>query len=607
LTNLESTSGDEILSLLQSPQPPSSKAMLTVLISHLETFPQHFVLVLDDYHVITTQTVHDAVAFLVDHLPPQMHLVLTSREDPPFPLARLRGRGQLSEIRVDDLRFTPDEAALFLQQALSIDLSTQQLAELDRRTEGWIAGLQLAALAMKGREDVAGFISAFTGSHRFILDYLIEEVLSRQSEDLQNFLLQTSILSRLSGPLCNAVTGRTDGQQALEQIEHGNMFLIGLDDERYWYRYHHLFAEVLRNRLIHTRDGQLAELHRRASIWFEENGWVGESVEHAILSQDSERVARLIESHGDRIWMRGEVVTLLRWLEALSDESIRMRPKLGLNHAFMLTAIDAFVEAEQRLLEIEPVLASLSDVDAATHTALLGQAATIRATIAIQLDYPEEITLAAGNQALAQLPESLVQWRAWAMMIVGNAQFAKNGDMATAQSLLEEATRLAERADDLFTHLVALAYLTQIYLIQGRLGQIEATCQSLFQRAGTLSWKGRPALGVARMSRAWVRYERNELMGAYEDVIEGQQATEGYELKRVCLPSFVLLARLERLRGDELKARELMQQAVEMMHRDRLIPASIAVSAWQAWLWLKQDDLASAIQWAQEIEPTTYG
>ncbi|MCL4247992.1 MAG: hypothetical protein KJ065_07575 [Anaerolineae bacterium] len=605
LTRLEGIDSDEILSLLNSPQAPAPGTMLALLINHLEASPQPLVLVLDDYHVIVAQAVHNAVTFLLEHLPPQMHLVLISREDPPFPLARLRGRDQLMEIRADDLRFTADEASAFLERSLGIHLNTQQIAELERRTEGWIAGLQLAALAMKGREDIAGFISAFTGSHRFILDYLIEEVLSHQSEDLQNFLLESSILNRLCGPLCDAVTGRSDGQSTLEYVERGNMFLIMLDDERYWYRYHHLFAEVLRNRLKHRHTDRLPELHRRASAWFEANDWVGEAVEHAILAQDSDRVARLLEAYGDRIWRRGEVTTVLRWMESLPDEVMRMRPKLGLNHAFMLTAIDAFVEAEKRLIEVERVLAELPDADVATQTALQGQAATIRATISIQLDYPKDITLAAGNQALAQLPESLVNWRAWAMMIVGNAHFALNSNIETAQNLLEEAIDLGDRAGDLFTMLVALAYLTQIYLIQGKLRQIEAICRSLFERAGTLGWKGQPALGVARMSRAWVRYERNDLAGAHRDVIEGQLATEGYELKRVSLPSYVLLACLERLSANDERAREIMQGAVDMMERENLTPASIAVSAWQAWMSLKQGDIAAANAWAQAIEPTT--
>ncbi|MBZ0304129.1 MAG: hypothetical protein K8J31_30620, partial [Anaerolineae bacterium] len=241
LTNVGSfLESEDLLSLLQSSQPPPPKAILTSLISQMEAYPNRLGLVLDDYHLISTPVIHEAMAFFLDHLPYQMRLVITSREDPPLPLARLRGRGQLAEIRADDLRFLKEEAALFLQEALGLTLTTQQVMDLDARTEGWIAGLQLAALAMKGREDLTGFISAFTGSHRFILDYLTEEVLSRQPEHIQSFLLQTSILNHMCGPLCNVVSGRSDSLVLLEQIERDNLFLIPLDDDRRWYRYHHL-------------------------------------------------------------------------------------------------------------------------------------------------------------------------------------------------------------------------------------------------------------------------------------------------------------------------------------------------------------------------------
>jgi LuxR family maltose regulon positive regulatory protein len=272
---------DEALSLLQTSQPPPPKVILTALISGLETIDIRCALILDDYHLISNQVIHDALTFLVEHLPLQMHLVLISREDPPLPLARLRARGQLAEIRVDDLRFTLEEATQFLDQRPGIQLRVDQVQDLESRTEGWIAGLQLVALAMQGREDLDGFIAAFTGSHRYILDYLTEEVLNQQPESVRSFLLQTSILNRLSASLCDAITGQSNGHMLLEQIDRSNLFLISLDDERYWFRYHHLFADMLRRHLQHTSPDSEAELHHRASLWFEQNGWVTEAVEHA--------------------------------------------------------------------------------------------------------------------------------------------------------------------------------------------------------------------------------------------------------------------------------------------------------------------------------------
>ena len=346
---------EDLLALLHSPQPPPPKAILTALISQAENFPQPFALVLDDYHRVA-DPIHEALAFLIDHMPPQMRLVITSREDPSLPLSRLRARRQLAEIRADDLRFTKEEAALFLEQILGVNLSADQIAELDTRTEGWIAGLQLAALAMKGRKDVAGFITAFTGSHRFILDYLTDEVLSRQPEAIQSFLLQTSILNRLNGSLCNAVTGRSDGQAILEQIERSNLFLIALDDDRTWYRYHHLFGDMLHRHLRQSSFANLPDLYRKASLWFEQNGLAGEAIEYVLSGQDSARAAGLIQQHGASVWSRGEVTTFLRWLRALPEETLRGYPNLALDYVFVLILTDAYSEAERQLLAVEQVL-----------------------------------------------------------------------------------------------------------------------------------------------------------------------------------------------------------------------------------------------------------
>src|SRR5205085_8495126 len=245
------TIGEGVLNALQSPQPPPPEAVLTALLDEIAAIPDHFILVLDDYHVLEAQPVDQALAYLVEHLPPQMHLVIATREDPALPLARLRARGQLTEVRATDLRFTPAEAAAFLNQAMGLHLSIEDIAALERRTEGWIAGLQLAALSLQGHEDAASFIRSFTGSHHFVLDYLLEEVLHQQDARLQTFLLRTSILDRMTGPLCDAVLmdPSVSGQETLEYIERANLFLVPLDNERRWYRYHQLFADLLRQRL----------------------------------------------------------------------------------------------------------------------------------------------------------------------------------------------------------------------------------------------------------------------------------------------------------------------------------------------------------------------
>jgi LuxR family maltose regulon positive regulatory protein len=264
--------GEGLLAVLQSPQPLQIENILTNLLNEISTTSENFLLVLDDYHSIDSQPVNQSLVFLIDHLPPQMHLVIITREDPSLPLARYRAKNQLTELRASDLRFTPDEAGAFLNQVMGLKLLAEDIAALETRTEGWIAGLQLAALSMQGREDTASFILAFTGSHRFVLDYLAEEVLQHQAEHLRNFLLQTAILDKLCAPLCNAVTMREDGKEILDTLERSNLFLIPLDDQRQWYRYHHLFAEVLLTHLMEAQPEQISNLHQRASAWYEQNG-----------------------------------------------------------------------------------------------------------------------------------------------------------------------------------------------------------------------------------------------------------------------------------------------------------------------------------------------
>ncbi len=323
LKAIDANFGAGTLGALQSPQPPPMEAILTALINEFATVPDHFALVLDDYHLITTQPIHDALAFLLDHLPPNLHLVIATRADPPLPLARLRGRGQLTELRLTHLRFTHDEAAAFLNTCVSLNLSPEDVAALEARTEGWVAGLQMAAVSMQGQEDVAGFIQAFTGSDRYILDYLVEEVLQRQPESVQTFLLQTAILDRLTGPLCDAVTGQDDGQATLERMERANLFILPLDNELRWYRYHHLFADLLRYRLHQAQPDQVPILHGRAGAWYEQNGLITEAIDHALAAGDPEWAAHLIEQAAESTMLRGEVATLLRWVEALPEDLVR--------------------------------------------------------------------------------------------------------------------------------------------------------------------------------------------------------------------------------------------------------------------------------------------
>jgi len=420
LQTIAANIGKGALVVLQSPQPPSTESILTTLVNEINTVPDNFILVLDDYHVIDSKPVDEALTFLLKHLPPQMHLVITTREDPHLPLARLRARGQLTELRAADLRFTPAEAAEFLNQVMGLNLSAEDAAMLETRTEGWVTGLQLAALSMQGRQDTASFIKSFTGSHHFVLDYLIEEILQQQSESIQTFLLRTSILDRLCGPLCDAVLGSpsASGQETLEYLERANLFIVPLDNERLWYRYHHLFADVLRMHLTAEQPDQLPALHRRASEWYEQNGSPPDAIHHALAAKDFGRAADLIELVMPAMNRNQQFVLLLGWLKALPDELVRVRPVLCVGIAAVsltrggLEGVESWLQDAERWLNMtanirgrpEAQAAGMVVVDEEEFRRLPGMIALIRGARALARgDMPETVKNANCNLALSRI------------------------------------------------------------------------------------------------------------------------------------------------------------------------------------------------------------
>ncbi len=428
LQSLKPELGATALELLQSPQPPPVESILTLLLNDIAAFNVDFALVLDDYHVITKPAIHAALAFLIDHLPPHMQVVITSRIDPPLPLARLRVRGQLTELRAADLRFTPDEVAAFLNEVMGLRLSADEVAALEQRTEGWIAGLQLAALSMQDHADIASFIRSFTGSHAYIIDYLAEEVVQRQSAEIRSFLLQTSILERMNGPLCDAVTGRSDSQPLLEQLEHANLFITPLDDRREWYRYHHLFAEVLQVHLRRDQPELAPELHGRASEWCEQHGLTAEAIGHALSAADFERAARLVEQTAWTLIGHGELSTLQTALDRLPAPLVQARPRLGLAYATILSISNRLAALEARLNEVDGVLADdklrRDESLLADRDALLGQSAILRAHLALEHyeDPPRAVDLC--RQALARISSENTQLRSVAFCITWVARSA---------------------------------------------------------------------------------------------------------------------------------------------------------------------------------------
>jgi len=359
LQTVEEEIGEGVLSSLRAPGSPPVEALTGALINELADVPGTLAIVLDDYHLIDSDQVHGMVAFLLERLPSNVHVLIASRIDPPLPLARLRARGQITEINATDLFFTREEAVTFLKETMGLNLSEEDVAALEERTEGWIAGLQLFALSMRDREDVPGFVRAFSGSHRDVLDFLSEEVLERQSEQMRAFLLETSILQRLTEELCDAVTDRDDGQEALERLERENLFVVPLDDERRWYRYHHLFADVLRGLLEQERSEEVKELHLRAASWYERNGWASDAVEHALAAGDAGRAARLVEYYTQALLQRGEGVTVDRWLSALPAGLLRSRPRLSLARAILALISGRADEVEPLLTDAERALATV--------------------------------------------------------------------------------------------------------------------------------------------------------------------------------------------------------------------------------------------------------
>jgi len=467
--------------LLGPPAPPSFEGLVTALINELaaQRGDGEVLLVLDDYHLIDAQPVHVSLGFVLEHLPPGLHLVLASRSDPPLPLARLRAGGQLAELRAADLRFTAEEAAALLRESAGADLPAAAVAALAARTEGWVAGLQLAALSLRGQADPAGFVAAFSGSHRYVLDYLAEEVLDRQHEELRTFLLETSLLERLSGGLCDAVTGRDGSQAMLERVEQAGLFLMPLDEVRGWWRYHHLFADLLRARLQQQRPGRVADLHRAAAAWSEEHGLADDAVRHALAAGDTAWAARLVERNVETLLGRSEGATLRRWLSALPAESVRDRPRLCLAQAygaamgFQVEALEALLDDAERAFAVsgdEPYeasagrpVSSLANVPAGIAF-LRAVLARLRGGAALASDY--------NRQTLAQLGEDdwlmryLVRWNQAAADWLG-------GRPGPAERGLTEVLAELRAAGQFFAGFLAMRVcydLGEVQRAQGNLG-----------------------------------------------------------------------------------------------------------------------------------------
>jgi LuxR family maltose regulon positive regulatory protein len=602
IDQLQPGSGESALTLLGAPQASPIEVVLTILLNELAVLPTEAVLVLDDYHLIESGVIHEALTFLIEHLPPRVHLMIATRADPPLPLSRLRGRGDLNELRADDLRFTPDEAAMFLNQVMGLELSAENFAELEGGTEGWVAGLQLAALAMRDHADVAGFIASFTGSNRHVVDYLAEEVLGQQPEELRGFLLETSILDRMCAPLCDAVTGHTDGQTTLERLEHANLFVIPLDDERRWYRYHHLFADVLRQCLYQAPADLVPALHQRASGWFEEEGLVPEAIHHTLAAQDWERAVRLIEASGMAVVLSRQVQTVLGWIDGLPEELVRERPVLCTIHAIALVFLNRLDAAEARVQDAERCLRGNPMTDEAR--AILGRGAVIRAVIA-RFSGNLERCVAMARQALELLPETEATARERAAAMTNAAlAYQVSGDVTPEnERLLEEAVASSRAIGDQIPLLNSINSLARLQTLQGRLRTAAATyeeaARAVSGREGLRNAVNSAAyyVGLGDIHREWndldaaERYLRRGL-----DLVTGALAVGADVVTQV----YLSLASLEQARGRSTDARTALEVFANLARQRDFFPLLVARGqAVKARLALMQDDLPSAVHWAE--------
>ena len=611
LQTVHSGLGESTLSLLRSPQPPPIESVLTTLINEINAIGDDFAFILDDYHAVDAQPVHSAMAFLLEHLPPQMHLVIASRSDPPLPLARLRGRGELAELRSADLRFTPDEAAAFFNDVMGLDLSARDVAALETRTEGWIAGLQLAALSMQGREDVAGFIAAFSGDDRYIVDYLVEEVLQRQPERVRSFLLQTSVLGRLSGPLCDAVTDQEEGKVLLEALERGNLFVVPLDDKRHWYRYHHLFADVIHAHAMEEQPDQVPTLHRRASQWYDQNGFPADAVRHALAAGDYERAAGLIELAWPAMLRSSQDATWLGWVKALPDELVRARPVVSAGYAFTLLIGGELEAAEVRLQDAERCLdapADMSDlledpsaemvvVDEEQFRSLPATIASARAFHAQALgDIPSVEKYA--QLALELLPEDSYFERAMPAGILALASWAK-GDLDAAHRLIADSMANLRATGNISFAIGGAFILADIRMTQGCLHDALSTIEQSLQLA---TEHGEPVLrGTAdlHLGLSEVHIEQGDLEAAKQHLLTSEELGEQAAQDAYQYDWPVARARLKEAQGDPDGALDLLDEA-ERVYTGGVVPDLRPVAAMKTRVWVTQGRLTEAQGWVRE-------
>lgn len=607
LDRVRPEAGEHAAPLLKHPGLVSFDGLVTALVNHLAAGEGEVFLVLDDYHVIDAEPVQDSLMYLVEHAPPDLHVTLATRSDPPWPLGRLRARGQLGELRATDLRFTADEAAALFRGTVEADLDADDVARLAARTEGWAAGLQLAALSLQGQPDVAQFVMTFSGSHRYVLDYLTEEVLEQQSEPVRKFLLETSVLERLSGPLCDAVTGRTDSQQLLETIERANVFLTPLDEERGWWRYHHLFADLLRTRLLQDHTARPVELHRNAAAWYDEHGLADDAVRHALAAGDLVWAARLFERYFDQLLHSREGATVRRWISAFPPELVSSRPRLLVAQAAAairrgrVSGVRELLDGAERAYQDvadEPFAPSVGL--AASRLANVPKAIAFGRAYAAYLSGDAEATTTFVSEALAERGEGGWMLDGMAHMNLAMAEWLcsrlEKAERAFASNI--ERWQAAGESDVAALH---RSYLARIRCAQGRLGEALSTYQQTLEiaAASDLPAQAGAGVGVAHLGVAEVAYQRDELDTALRHVTKGLPLCRQFADSQALATGLATLAWIRHANGDGAGALEAMGEADEVADpavTDLFNP----VPAERARLLLAQGDTEAAASWTTE-------
>jgi LuxR family maltose regulon positive regulatory protein len=594
--------------LLGPPAPPSFEGLVTALINELAAQPgdDELLLVLDDYHLIDTRQVHDSLVFLLEHLPSGLHLVLASRSDPPLPLARFRAAGQLAELRAGELRFTAEEAAALMREAVDADLPRTMVAALAARTEGWAAGLQLAGLSLRGQPDVAGFVAAFSGSHRYVLDYLTDEVLEGQTDRVREFLLETSVLERLSGPLCDAVTGRAGGQAMLEQVERANLFLVPLDEVRGWWRYHQLFADLLRARLKQQAPGRAAGLHHNAAAWCEEHGLADDAVRHALAAGDTTWAARLIERHFDETFWPGERATVQRWLAALPAELAGSRPRLCLVRAILELAGS---DAERAGPPLDAAERAFTDATDEPFEPSAGKAASLlvnvpagialgRASLA-HLRGDADGTTAFASQVLAKTGEGESMLDSTARWLLAMAEWL-GGRVAEAERAFAASITGWRAAGERYSAAYGCHHLGQVQRAQGRLDAAVGTYQQALEITAPPGRPAMPAAGIAFVGMGEVAYQRNELEAAVRQISEGIERCRQLTYTQPLATGLAALAWIRQTRGDAAGAREAIGEAGRAAPGPDVTSLLNPVPAQRARLLLAQGEVVAAARWVEE-------